>query len=281
MSASDPGRHTGSSKRRSAGRALPDDAPSVGPVRHQEASCDPPQSPSSTAISTPQDAPQTPAPLSVVSLPVDALEPNPWNPNRMGDETREKLRAYLAREGLLQPLVVRPLPGVPDRYQILGGFHRWQICKDRLGYTEVPCVVVDLDDRRSKILTVNLNELAGDPVPHLLADLIHDLTRDTTLDDLATQLPYGMRELEDALELLKLPEGLTLQLEEDVATHADGTPTAMTFVVDEPGPVSDAIDRVASTLEGRNRRGRALTAICRAFLAAAPAPTPATEPAQP
>ena len=103
--------------------------------------------------------------LEVTHLPVGQLRPNPWNPNRVDPETMHKLREYIRREGLVQPLVVRKMP---DHYQILGGFHRWTICIE-LGYAEVPCVVVDVDDKRAKLLTVNLNELSGEPVPHLRA----------------------------------------------------------------------------------------------------------------
>ena len=225
----------------------------------------------------PSDQPR----LAVVHLPVGALEPNPWNPNRMDDETLAKLTAYLKAEGLIQPLVVRPHPDAADRYQILGGFHRWSVCKDKLGYTEVPCVVVAVDDRRAKILTVNLNELSGEAAPHLLAELIHDLHRDTTLDDLATLLPYSERELADSLELLKLPAGLDLELERQAAAHRDGAPTVVTFVVDTPAPVEEAVALVADGLEGKNRRGRALEAICRAFLAEHRPPAAAPADAQP
>ena len=74
----------------------------------------------------------------------------------------------------------------------------------------MPCNVVELDDRRAKILSVNLNELKGQSVPSLLAELVHDLSRELSLDDLASQLPYDAAELEDLQELLKIPDGLDL-----------------------------------------------------------------------
>ena len=219
--------------------------------------------------------PDAAAPLEVVQLPVDALEPNPWNPNRMDEETRAKLTAYLRHRGLLQPLVVRPLSkGRKPRYQILGGFHRWQICREDLGYATVPCVVAELNDRDAKVLTVNLNELSGEPAPHLLAELIHDLNRDVTLDDLATQLPYSERQLADSLELLKVPDGLALQLEAEVKAHRDGQPTLLSFMVDEAEPVEQALAQVGAGLDGKNRRGRALTAVCLAYLEAHPPEEP-------
>lgn len=208
-----------------------------------------------------------PARLALQYLPVDALEPNPWNPNVMDRETEAKLTAYLKAEGLVLPLVVRPHPEHENRYQILGGEHRWRVCKDKLGYPEVPCSVVQLDDRRAKLLTVNLNELGGDPSPERLAELIHDLNRDTTLADLETPLPYNQRELADPLELLKLPAGLELQLEEAARAHRDGAPKVLTFVMDEAEPVEAAVAQIAGALEGKNRRGRALVLLAQAWLA--------------
>lgn len=220
--------------------------------------------PKSPTPPTAAPGPTTPPRLEVVHLPVGELRPNPWNPNRMSEEMRHKLREYLRKEGLVQPIIVRRLP---DHYQILGGFHRWTICKDELGYTEVPCVVVDVDDKRAKLLTVNLNELAGDPVPHLLAELVHDLSRDTSLDDLATLLPYSQNELLDLEELLKLPDGLAAFVEEEVAKEKAAAPTVLTFVVDDAALVEQAIGHAVNELEGKNRRGRALGLLARAYLA--------------
>lgn len=242
---------------------------------------------SKTASKTASKTPSTPAGpalgaahppghLEVQALPVTALEPNPWNPNRMNEETRAKLTAYLRREGLVQPLVVRRHPEAADRYQILGGEHRWRVCSEELGWSTVPCVVVPLDDRRAKVLTVNLNELSGEAVPHLMAELVHDLSRDSTLSDLATQMPYTERQLRDLDELLKVPTGLELELDQAAKAHRDGSPTLLTFVVDEPEPVEAAIEAVAATLQGKNRRGRALTLLCRHVshdLPIAPEPT--------
>ncbi len=68
----------------------------------------------------------TPEPLVVTQPAVGSLEANLWNPTAMVDENRAKLVAYIRQEGLVQPLVVRPHPDDPDRYQILGGQHRWE-----------------------------------------------------------------------------------------------------------------------------------------------------------
>ena len=198
--------------------------------------------------------------LTVTQLDVEKLTPNPWNPNRMSGEMRAKLKAYVEREGLVEPLVVRPKG---KQYEILGGYHRWQIARE-LGYKTVPCVVVDLDDRRAKILTVNLNELKGASLPNLLANLIHDLSAELSMDDLESQLPYTQEELKDSLELLKIPDGLEAFLEEEAAKQEQERPTILSFIVDgkDVELVEEAIDRAKELEPGGMTKGRALVEIC-------------------
>lgn len=202
--------------------------------------------------------------LEIVHLPVAELRPNPWNPNRVAPETLHKLREYMRREGIVQPIVVRRLD---DHWQVIDGYHRWMLCKDDLALAEVPCVVVDVDDRRAKMLTVNLNELTGDPIPHLMAELIHDLSRDTSLEDLATILPYGEDELRDLEALLQLPDGLEAFVDEQVAREAEGAPKVLSFVVDDVAVIEQAVAHAGDRLEGKNRRGRALLMLAEAYLA--------------
>jgi ParB/RepB/Spo0J family partition protein len=194
-------------------------------------------------------------------IEVARLAANPWNPNRMSDDMYHKLRAYVKREGLVEPIVVRPKD---EGYEILGGFHRWRIAQD-LGYETVPCAVVDLDDRRAKILSVNLNEMKGQSVSSLLSELVHDLSQELTLEDLESQLPYTEAELRDALELMKIPDGLDAFLEEEAAKAERERPRILSFVVEDVETVESALER-ASQASGGLTRGKALMELARAYL---------------
>lgn len=202
--------------------------------------------------------------LRIRELPVESLLPNPWNPNRVPAETFAKLRAYIEREGFVEPLVVRPLD--KDTFQILGGFHRWRIAKE-LAYESVPCVVVDVDDRRAKVLTVNLNELKGQSVPALLAELVHDLSRELSLDDLASQLPYTVPELEDLQDLLRIPDGLEAQLVEEAERMERERPRVLSFAVspDQEAVIEQALTKASTDVAGTSR-GAALTCIAQVYL---------------
>ena len=200
--------------------------------------------------------------IQITDIPTEKLTPNPWNPNRMSPEMRHKLKEYIKREGFVEPIVVRPKG---EKYEILGGFHRWSIAGE-LEFKSVPCVVVDLDDRRAKILSVNLNEMKGQSLPDLLANLVHDLSREATLEDLETQLPYSIDELKDSLELLKIPDGLEAFLADEVARQEKLRPQILSFVVDDAEVVEAAVKAAMAKQENSPTRGRALLDICRHYL---------------
>ncbi len=199
--------------------------------------------------------------LTIREIGVEKLTPNAWNPNRMSEEMQAKLKVYIEREGFVEPLVARRQG---EDYEILGGYHRWGIAKE-LGYETVPCVVLELDDRRAKILSVNLNEMKGQSLPNLLANLVHDLSKELTLDDLESQLPYSISELKDSLELLKIPDGLEAYLNEEAERQERERPTILSFVVDDAETVERAIVKAQET-HGGQTRGRALVDIARRYL---------------
>jgi ParB-like chromosome segregation protein Spo0J len=174
-------------------------------------------------------------------------------------------------------MVVRPHPSEAERYEILGGYHRWKICKEKLGYESMPCVVVDLDDKRAKVLSINLNEMSGEPVPALLAELLHDLNREIAIEDLETLLPYDASAIEDALELLKLPEGLDRMLEEEAAKEEAEAPVIVSIVLDKKQyvVVEAAMERAIREVGAiKNRKGRAIELMAVAYLQAMGEPVP-------
>jgi ParB family chromosome partitioning protein len=203
--------------------------------------------------------------LRVQDIPVERLHPNPWNPNRVAPEMYTKLRAYIEREGMVEPLVVRPVEP-PGHYQILGGEHRARIAKE-LGMTHVPCAIVEVDDRRAKILTINLNELKGQSVPALLAELVHDLSRELSLEDLETQLPYDLAQLEDLQGLLRIPDGLEAELAAEAERMERERPRILSFALspEQAEIVEEAVTRALDAVAGTSR-GAALTHMARAYL---------------
>ena len=104
-------------------------------------------------------------------LPVGVLRPAAYNPRKKlkpGDKEYEKIKNSIMEFGFADPLVVN------SDMTIVGGHQRLAVAME-LGYTEVPCAVVDVDKVREKALNIALNKITGAWDDSLLADLLKDL----------------------------------------------------------------------------------------------------------
>lgn len=91
-------------------------------------------------------APTTVNAPGVQHLPVDVLEPSPYQPRQEMDETAlGELADSIAQRGILQPLLVRPHPEKAGEYQIIAGERRWRAAQ-RVSLHEVPVLVRPLSD---------------------------------------------------------------------------------------------------------------------------------------
>lgn len=102
------------------------------------------------------------------SVPVSAVHPNPFQPRREFDEEElGELAASIKENGLLQPIVVRPAGNRrgTDRWELVAGERRWRAVT-RLGWTDVPALVRDVDDRTLLVLALveNLQRAGLGPV---------------------------------------------------------------------------------------------------------------------
>ena len=104
-------------------------------------------------------------------LPVSVLKPAAYNPRKKlkkGDKEYKKIENSIKEFGFADPLVVNA------DMTIIGGHQRLTVAID-LGYTEVPCAVVDVDKTREKALNIALNKITGAWDDQMLADLLKDL----------------------------------------------------------------------------------------------------------
>jgi ParB family chromosome partitioning protein len=86
---------------------------------------------------------------AVRALPIEALEPGPFQPRGpMEAAPLQELADSIREHGVLQPILVRPAPGAGGRYEIIGGERRWRAAQ-LAQLHEVPVVVRDLGDRQA------------------------------------------------------------------------------------------------------------------------------------
>ncbi|MGH3732833.1 MAG: ParB/RepB/Spo0J family partition protein [Acidimicrobiales bacterium] len=65
------------------------------------------------------------SPLRMVA--VDAIRPNQFQPRKtFNDDSLKTLAASVAELGVLQPIIVRPVDGEPDKFELIAGERRWR-----------------------------------------------------------------------------------------------------------------------------------------------------------
>ena len=65
---------------------------------------------------------------------------------------------------------------------------------------------------------------------------------------------------------IKPPDGLAKMLDAQAEKEAKETPAVLSFVVDDPAPIEQAITAIAAGLDGKNKRGRALVKLAETYL---------------
>ncbi len=99
------------------------------------------------------------------ALPVGSLQPGKYQPRtHMDSASLEELAASIRAQGLMQPILVRPVGGV-DRYEIVAGERRWRAAQ-MAGMTEVPTLIREIPDESALAMALieniqreNLNPL--------------------------------------------------------------------------------------------------------------------------
>ena len=174
------------------------------------------------------------ATLEAIYVPIDSVEPNPWNPNEQSPFIHEKTIISVLEKGMVDAVKVRELA---DGYQIVDGEHRWRLFKDLFptikrrgrGY----CIEYEhtdsegnpikqkytidkewadglipvysygqLSDSAAMELTLILNGTRGEPDPLRLGELIQELYSLVGEEETAKVLPYTNRERSDMLSRL-------------------------------------------------------------------------------
>jgi ParB family chromosome partitioning protein len=143
-------------------------------------------------------------------LPVGFLRANPNNPRkRFYPPDLDELTASIRERGVVQPLIVRPLSGVTDVYEIIAGERRWRAAQ-KAGLHDVPVLIREATDRESLELAIienvqraDLNAIEEAQGYQQLIDQYH-----YTQEELAGVLGKSRPHIANTLRLLNLPEAI-------------------------------------------------------------------------
>lgn len=140
--------------------------------------------------------------------PIELLKRNPDQPRRtFREEDLEDLSNSIREKGVLQPILVRPFPGVPGEFQIVAGERRWRAAQ-RAGLRSVPIMVRDLDDLA--VLEIGIIENVQRADLNILEEaLSYKVLMDKferTQDAIAQTIGKSRSHVANTLRLLALPE---------------------------------------------------------------------------
>lgn len=188
------------------------------------------------------DRPEAPIKASVADgkVPIELIGPNPRNPRRtFGEEELADLAQSIREHGIVQPVVVRPAPGQPGRFEIIAGERRWRAAQ-RAGVAEIPIIRRDVDDRVALEIAIIENVQRADlnPVEEALGyqQLMED--HGYTQADLGQVIGKSRSHVANTLRLLKLPA----EIREMVVNGALSAGHARTLVTAaDPGALAKRI----------------------------------------
>lgn len=166
------------------------------------------------------EAPATDRARGQRKAPVEFIRPNPKNPRKaFADEDLEDLANSIRERGIIQPIVVRTVPGKADAYEIIAGERRWRAAQ-RAGLHEVPIVIVEAGDRDALEIAIVENVQRSDLNPLEEALGYEQLQNEYqyTQNDLARVIGKSRSHVANTLRLLKLPDSVRRMLGEGSLT---------------------------------------------------------------
>jgi len=141
-------------------------------------------------------------------VPIEHLRPNPRNPRRnFSDAELDELAASIKERGIIQPVVVRPVRGAKDAYEIIAGERRWRAAQ-RAALHEIPIVPFEASDSEALELAVIENVQRTDLNPLEEAGGYQALASEYghSHEDIAKIVGKSRSHVTNTLRLLKLPE---------------------------------------------------------------------------
>jgi ParB family chromosome partitioning protein len=200
------------------------------------------------------------------TLRTEQIRPGRLQPRERFDEAAlEELKASIARRGVIEPVLVRPVG--PNQYELVAGERRWRALQ-QLGIQEIPAIIRTLDDREALVhsLIENLQRQDLNPLEEAkgYARLLDEFG--CTQEDIASAIGKDRATIANLLRVLRLPEEIQHGLAEGKITagHAKALLAVEPAVRQLEAYRAAAADRVtvreleelAEVRPARRRRGR-------------------------
>ena len=139
-------------------------------------------------------------------LRISEIEPNRSQPRHdFDEESLRELADSIAQHGVLQPLLVRPIPG--GGYQLVAGERRWRASR-MAGLTEVPVLIREMTDSEMMQISMieNLQRENLTPVEEALGYKTLSEEYGLTQDEISRSVGKSRPVIANAMRILKLPQ---------------------------------------------------------------------------
>ncbi|UXD89224.1 ParB/RepB/Spo0J family partition protein [Thalassolituus hydrocarboniclasticus] len=148
-------------------------------------------------------------------LPVEWIQPGQYQPRKdIQPEALEELAASIKAQGLMQPIVVRPLASADDRFEIIAGERRWRACQ-LAQLDTVPALIRDVADDAAIAMALIENIQRENLNPMEEAAALHRLQHEFELTQMEVAEAVGKNRatVANLLRLMNLNEDVKRLLE--------------------------------------------------------------------
>ena len=201
----------------------------------------------------PQPAPKPPVAArpgqGLEQIDLDRISPNPEQPRQQFDQANlEQLAASLRRDGLLQPVVVRPR--ADGGFELIAGERRWRAAQ-LAGLMKIPALIRKVGDEQMLELALIENLQRDDLNPLEAAHAFHSLIDDLglTQEEVAGRVGKKRATISNTLRLLHLPREIQEKIESGELTL--GHAKALASLTDSKAQIELATRLVRETLSVR------------------------------
>ncbi len=172
----------------------------------------------------PKDKPQEIKQSNTVAI--SDLSPNPYQPRQyFSNEKLEELSSSIKKNGIIQPIAVRPSKSESGKYEIVAGERRW-LAAQRAGLHEIPVTVLDLSDVETLEVAIVENIQRDDLNPVEEARGYKRLNEEFNYDheSISKLMSKSRSHISNSLRLLTLPKDVIAMLEERTLTSGQARP---------------------------------------------------------
>ncbi|MDR3735325.1 MAG: ParB/RepB/Spo0J family partition protein, partial [Acidobacteriaceae bacterium] len=146
-------------------------------------------------------------------IPVEQIDPNPFQTrSKMNEEQLAELAASITANGVVQPILVRPLAS--GRFQLIAGERRWR-ASQQAGKATIPAILRQVSDEQAMEITIVENLQRADLNPMEQARAFERLAREfhMTQEQMAIRTGKDRATVANFLRLLRLPSTVQARVE--------------------------------------------------------------------